>query len=69
MTLAVGPSIALPAPNNDTLIGDDLTIPTNEASTATTMCPNKETNIGVSNKRKTTIISSSIAAKWESTLV
>jgi hypothetical protein len=65
-TLTLGPSIALPATNDDASPWDDLTIPTNEASTATTMRPIEETkraNLGFSNERKTIIISSSLTAK------
>jgi hypothetical protein len=45
---------------------DDFTIPTNEASTTTTMRLAEETkraNLGFSDERKTTIISSSLTAK------
>jgi hypothetical protein len=51
MALATGPLMKPSTPNNDTLVGDDLTMPTNEASTTTTMRLTKETkrvNLGFS---------------------
>jgi hypothetical protein len=72
MALVVGPSIALPATNDDTSPRDDLTIPTNEASTTTTMRPTEETkraNLGFFDERKTSIISSNLTTKLEDTLV
>jgi hypothetical protein len=65
MALAAGPLMSLMVPNDDKPIGDD-TIPTNEASTATTMRPTEETkraNLGLSDERKTTSISSSLTTK------
>jgi hypothetical protein len=66
MALKCGPSIALLEWSNDTPAGDDLTIPSNEESTTTSMRPTKETkriNLRFSDERKTTIISSSLTNK------
>jgi hypothetical protein len=54
------------AQSDDTPLGDDATIPSNEASVATFMRSNEETksnNLGFSDKRKTTVISSNLTDK------
>jgi hypothetical protein len=51
----VGPSVALPARNSDKPAEADLTIPSNEASVATSMRPIEET--------KTAVISPSLTDK------
>jgi hypothetical protein len=64
--LAAGPSMSFLGTNDNSSPGDDLTIPTNEASTAMTMRLTKETkraNLGFSDERKMMIISSSLTAK------
>jgi hypothetical protein len=43
MALTVGPSVALPTQANDKPTEDGLTIPSNEASAATSMRPTEET--------------------------
>ena len=66
MALTTGPLMAPSTLNGNTLAGDDLTISTNEASTATTMRPTEETkrvNLGFSDECKTAIINSSLTAK------
>jgi hypothetical protein len=70
--LTAGPSTALPAQTNARLEEESLTIPSNEAQAMTSIRPTEETkriNLGFSNERKTTIISSSLDDKYESTLV
>jgi hypothetical protein len=60
--LATRTSMAPSTTNDNTPTRDDLTIPTNKASTVTTMRPTEETkrvNLGFSDERKTVIISSS----------
>jgi hypothetical protein len=55
-----------PTTSIDASLGDDLTIPANEASTSTTMWPAKETkkaNLGFSNERKMAVISSTLTTK------
>jgi hypothetical protein len=66
MALMAGSLMALPARSGDTPAGDDLTIPSNEAFTATSMRPTKETkrvNLGFSDERKIAVISSSLIDK------
>jgi hypothetical protein len=57
---------ALPAQANTRLEEEDLTIPTNEAQVVASIRPTEETkriNLGFSDERKTTIISSSLDDK------
>jgi hypothetical protein len=64
--LTAEPSMASSAWNDDTPARDELTIPTNEESTTTTMWLIKETkriNLGFSDKRKTLIIIFSLTDK------
>jgi hypothetical protein len=64
--LTVGPPVALPTQANDRLEDENLTIPSNEAQAVTSMRPIQETkriNLGFSNERKTSIISSSLNDK------
>jgi hypothetical protein len=64
--LTTGPSIALPAQVDGKPVEEDFTIPSNEAPTMTSMQPTKETkriNLGLSDERKATIISSSLDDK------
>ena len=66
-TTGAEPSMAPTTLNDNTSAGDDLTIPTNEASTATIMWSteeNKGVNLGFSDERKTAIISSSVIPKF-----
>jgi hypothetical protein len=65
-TLMTRPSVALPTQVNNKLAEDGLTIPSNEASAATSMRPTEETkriNLGFSNERKVTVIISSLNDK------
>jgi hypothetical protein len=64
--LTVGPSVALPTQVDGRPTEEYLTIPSNEAPTTTSMRPTGETkriNLGFSNERKTTIISSCLDDK------
>jgi hypothetical protein len=64
--LTAGPLAALPAQVNTRLEKENLTIPTNEAQVMTSIRPTEETkgiNLGFSNERKTSIISSSLDDK------
>jgi hypothetical protein len=66
MALTARPSMAPLVQNNDTPAGDDLTIPTNEAPTATSLRPTEETkrvNLDFFDEHKTAIISSSLIDK------
>jgi hypothetical protein len=66
MALVTEPSVVLTTPNDDTSTWDDLTIPMNKASIVTTMRSAEETkraNLGFSDERKMTIISSSLTNK------
>jgi hypothetical protein len=61
--LTTGPSVALPAQADGKPVEEDFTIPSNEALTVTSMRPTEETkriNLGISDERKTAIISSSL---------
>jgi hypothetical protein len=66
MALTIGPLMETSAQSDDTPAKDDLTIPLNEAFVATSMRLTKETkriNLGFSDERKTTVISSSLTNK------
>jgi hypothetical protein len=64
--LTAGPSVALPTQANSGLEEESLTIPSNEAQAVTSIRRTEETkriNLGFSDERKTTIISSSLDDK------
>jgi hypothetical protein len=64
--LTAGPLVALPAQVDGKLADENFTIPSNEAPAATSMRSIEETkriNLGFSNERKNTIISSSLDDK------
>jgi hypothetical protein len=64
--LTDGPPVALPAQADGKPVDENFTIPTTEALTVTSMWPTEETkriNLGFSDERKTTIISSSLDDK------
>jgi hypothetical protein len=66
MALTDGPLMAPSTLNDNTPTGDDLTISTNEASTATTMRSTEETkrvNLDFLDEGKTAIVSSSVTTK------
>jgi hypothetical protein len=65
-TLTTGPSVALPTGSDDKPAEDGLTIPSNEASTTTSMRPIEETkriNLRFSDECKTAVISSRLTNK------
>jgi hypothetical protein len=64
--LTIEPPVALPTQANNKLGEESLTIPSNEAQTATSMRPTEETkriNLGFYDERKTAIISSNLNDK------
>jgi hypothetical protein len=64
--LTAGSPVAIPTQANSRLEDENLMIPSNEAQAVTSMRPTEETkriNLGFSNERKTTIISSSLNDK------
>jgi hypothetical protein len=70
--LTAGPSVALPAQVDGKPVEEDFTIPPNKAPVVTSMRSIEETkriNLGFSDERKTTVISSSLDDQWESALV